>query len=86
MLRNRKQVKMSKQLWIRLVGLLSVFAWGVTATLFGARMIAPDVSTRAYMSILMFVSFAGAGPLTFLWTVLSIIESLDRPAHSHSAH
>jgi hypothetical protein len=68
---------MRRKLWIRLVGLLSLFGWGVTCALFWASTSAPDATTRSNVDIITFVIFAGAFLLTVLWTVLSIAESLE---------
>lgn len=76
---------MRKRLWIHLVGLLSLFAWGVTATLFWTTTISPDVTTRANVTVLMFTSFAGAFLLTLLWAVLSLVEALDHSVAGHGA-
>jgi len=70
----------SKKLWIRLVGLLSLFAWAVTAILFWAGLMAPDATTKSNVSILVAMSFVGAGLVTFLWTVLSLVAKLDHQA------
>jgi hypothetical protein len=72
------------KLWIHLVGLLSFFAWGLAATLFWASMITPD-ATRTNISILIFMSFAGAGLLTLIWAVFSVVQSLDHPAGRQGA-
>jgi hypothetical protein len=69
-----------KQHWIRLVGLLSLFGWGLAAMLFWAGTNAPDLGTKSNVSILTFMSLGGAGFLTFLWTVLTLVERLERPA------
>lgn len=76
---------MRKKLWILLVGLLSLFAWALMATLFWASTISPDVTTKANVRVLMFTSFAGAFLLTLLWAVLSLVEALDRQVARHGA-
>jgi hypothetical protein len=70
--------KVSKKLWIRLVGVLALFAWGLTAILW-ASTIGLDVTTKANVSMLLFVSLVGAGLMTFMWTLLSLVDRLDHP-------
>jgi hypothetical protein len=74
---------MSKRLWIRLVGLLALFAWGITAILLWSSMVAPDVTTKA--NILLFVSLGWTGLVTLLWTVLSLVDGLDHSARAKGA-
>ncbi|HEV2425584.1 MAG TPA: hypothetical protein VGZ29_12220 [Terriglobia bacterium] len=76
---------MRKDLWIHLVGLLSLFAWALMATLFWASTISPDLTTRANVGILTFTSFAVAFLLTLLWAVLSLVQALDHPVARHGA-
>lgn len=71
---------MSKRLWIRIVGLLTLFAWGLTAILLWAGMIAPDATTKENVNILMFVSVVWTCLVTLLWIVLSLEEGLDQSA------
>jgi hypothetical protein len=75
---------MSKKLWIRLVGLLALFAWGIAAVLFWTSTVAPDVTTKSNVSVLTFMMSAGAGLLTFIWTALSLVDRLDHPARNHN--
>jgi hypothetical protein len=76
---------MSKKIWIRLVGLLALFAWSMAATLFWTTTVATDVTTKSNVSVLTFMMCAGAGILTFLWTALSLVDRLDHPVRSHNA-
>jgi hypothetical protein len=76
---------MSKKLWIHVVGLLALFAWGVTAILLWASLTAPDATTKANENILMFVGVAWTGLVTLLWTVFSLVEGLDRSARGKRA-
>jgi hypothetical protein len=76
--------KVSKKLWIRLVGVLALFAWGSTAIVW-ASMIGLDVATKVNLSILMFVSLVGAGLMTFMWTLLSLVDRLDHPVRGQGA-
>jgi len=76
---------MSKRLWIRLVGLLALFAWGSSAILLWAGMVAPDVTTKANVNVLLFVSLAWTGLVTLLWTVLSLVDGLDHSARAKGA-
>ena len=71
---------MSKKLWVHAVGLLALFAWGATAILLWASVIAPDATTKANVNILMFVSVAWTGLVTLLWVVFSLVEGLDHSA------
>jgi hypothetical protein len=71
---------MNKKLWIRLVGMLALFAWSVTAILVWASMAAPDASTKANVNILIFVSAAWTGIVTLLWTGFTVVDGLDHPA------
>jgi len=73
---------MSKKIWIRLFGLLALFAWAMGAVLFWTTTVAPDVTTKSNVTVLTFMMFAGAGLLTFLWTALSLVDRLDHPARS----
>jgi hypothetical protein len=75
----------SKKLWIRVVGLLALYAWGLTAILLWASPSATDAATKANVSILMFVSLVGAGLITLMWTVLSLVEKLDHPVRGQRA-
>jgi hypothetical protein len=74
-----------QKLWIRVVGLLALFAWGLTAILFWASVIAPDATTKANVNILMLVSFAWTGLATLLWPVFSLVDGLDHSAHPKGA-
>ena len=76
---------MSKKVLIRLVGVVALFGWGLTAILLWASMIAPDSTTKANVNILMFVSFAWTGLATLLWTVFSLVEALNHSAHPKGA-
>jgi hypothetical protein len=76
---------MSKRLWIRLVGLLALFAWGSTAILLWSSMVAPDVTTKANVNVLLFVSLGWTGLVTLLWTVLSLVDGLDHSARAKGA-
>ncbi|HEY6292132.1 MAG TPA: hypothetical protein VI455_11320 [Terriglobia bacterium] len=76
---------MSKKLWIRVVGLLALYAWGLTAILLWASTTAPDATTKANVSILMFVSLVGAGLITLMWTVLSLVDTLDHSVRGQRA-
>jgi len=68
---------MGRKLWVRLVGLLSLFGWGVTATLLWVSTIAPDTTTRDNVGIVTVVEFAAAFLLTLLWAVLSFADSVQ---------
>jgi hypothetical protein len=76
---------MSKRLWICLIGLLALFAWGISAILLWASMVAPDVTTKANVNILLFVSLAWTGLVTLVWTVLSLVDGLDYSARAKTA-
>lgn len=65
---------MKKKLWIRLLGLLALLIWAVTAVLFRASMIAPTIEQKANVSLLMFLTFAAASVVTFVWAVFSVID------------
>jgi hypothetical protein len=43
------------------------------------------VTTKSNVNVLMLVTFGGVGLLTFLWTVLSLVDRLDHAARSPSA-
>lgn len=77
---------MSKKILIRLVGLVALFAWGLTAILLWASIIAPDATTKANVDILMLVSFAWTGLSTLLWSVLSLVDGLNHSAHPKGAN
>jgi hypothetical protein len=76
---------MSTKLWIRLAGLLALFAWGITAILLWANVAAPDASTKANVNVLLLVSLTWTGLVTLLWTVLSLLDGLDHSARSKGA-
>jgi hypothetical protein len=76
---------MSKRFWIRLVGVLALFAWGITAILLWSSMVAPDVTTKANVNVLLFVSLAWTVLVTLLWTVLSLVDGLDHSAQAKTA-
>ena len=76
---------MGKKLWIRLIGLLALFAWGITGILLWSSMVAPGVTTKANVNVLLLVSLAWTGLVTLLWTVLSLVAELDHPARAKGA-
>ena len=76
---------MRQKLWIRLTGLLSLFAWGITAILLWSSIVAPDATTKASLNVLLFVSLAWTGLVTLLWTVLSLVAGLDHLARAKGA-
>jgi hypothetical protein len=65
---------MKKKIWIRLVGLLALVGWAAGAMYFRASMLAPDIATKANVSILMFMTFFAAGVITAVWALFSIID------------
>ena len=76
---------MSKKLWIRLAGLLALFSWGITAILLWSSMVATDMTSKANLNVLLFVSLAWTGLVTLLWTVLSLVDGLDHSARAKGA-
>jgi len=76
---------MSKRFWIRPVGVLALFSWGITAILLWSSMVSPDVTTTANLNVLLFVSLAWTGLVTLLWTVLSLLDGLDHSAQAKTA-
>jgi len=76
---------MSKRLWIRPVGVLALFSWGTTAILLWSSMVAADVTTKANLNVLLFVSLAWTGLVTLLWTVLTLLDGLDHSARAKGA-
>jgi hypothetical protein len=77
---------MSKKLWIRLIGLLALFGWGMSAILLWSSVVAPDVTTKANVNVLLFVSLAWTGVVTLLWTALSFVAGLDHLARAEDTN
>lgn len=65
---------MRKKLWIRLVGVAALLAWGFGLVLFRATQLAPNIQVQAEVSIEMFMVYGLAAFLTLVWAILSLID------------
>lgn len=65
---------MKKKLWIRLVGVTALLAWGFGLVLFRATQLAPNIQVQAEVSIEMFMVYGLAAFLTVVWSILSLID------------
>lgn len=65
---------MKKKIWIRLVGVAALLAWGFGFVLFRATQLAPNVHVQAEVGIEMFMVYGLAAFLSLVWAILSLID------------
>jgi hypothetical protein len=71
---------MRKKVGIRVLGAVALLQWGAVAVLFRASMLAPDLPTKANLSLWAFLACGAAVVLTLAWFVMSVIDYSIRRA------